>query len=71
MNESGELQHYSKTDSTAEMDIPNLDYFILTFPQKQLKNQTRVMIDDANIKLHYSPNMIQNAGASTPSRTGV
>ena len=27
MNESGELQHYSKTGSTAETDIPNLDYF--------------------------------------------
>ena len=49
MNESGELQHYSKTDSTAETDIPNLDYFILTFPQKQLKIRTRVMIDDAKI----------------------
>ena len=49
MNESGELQHYSKTGSTAETDIPNLDYFILTFPQKQLKIRTRVMIDDAKI----------------------
>ena len=55
MNESDELQNYSKTGSTAETDIPNLDYFILTFPQKKLKIQTRVMIDDAKI---YGPLLV-------------